>query len=66
MQDLKVQIAAAFARGNTVFCPMDQRGFLGRGDVGSHLVWAGKSVAQWAKYLAQICLVLIIVLRPVC
>jgi hypothetical protein len=25
------------SRGNTVFCPMDQRGFLGRGDVGSDL-----------------------------
>ena len=46
VQDLKVQIGAAFARGNTVFCPMDQRGFLGRGDVGSHLVWSGQAKAR--------------------
>ena len=65
MQDFEVQIAAAFARGNTGFCLMDQRGFLGSGDVGSHLIWEGKGVAQWAKYLSQIGLVLIKMLRPV-
>ena len=51
MQDLEVQIAAAFARVDSVLCPLDQRGFFGLGDVGSHLIRAGKSPAQWAKCL---------------
>ena len=65
MKGFEIQIAAAFTRGNAVFCPMDQRRVFGGGDVGSHLIRAGKGAAQRAKYLAQIGLVFIKMFGPI-